>query len=229
MYKRLDKYVYVLEFTAALLPRIALPCKEMRDGVVVVRARTVRDVLDAVARDAFGVATRDTTLRDATPRDVAVRDAVAVVPRDAVVVGRPDATVARDAVFVVVARDAVGVVVARAVDVRDETPRETTFVVVPPRLTMFAESPRDVAGREERDVVAPARGDWGTATVVVDAGAIGSAKTARIDTNVEQTKNAPANRNTVPIAFLQCSAKLRLFINTLLYSGNARKTRCLTM
>ena len=91
--------------------------------------------------------------------------------------------VVRDAV-VVVTRDVVGVAtVPRDVAVRDATPREfTTVLLVVPRDTTFVEFPRDVTGR------------------------------ARIDTNVEHTKNAPASKNTVPIAFLKFSAKLWRFI-----------------
>ena len=47
------------------------------------------------------------------------------------------------------------------------------------------------------------------ATVV---GAIGSANTVRIDNKVEQIKNAPASKNTVPIAFLYASAIFWFFI-----------------
>ena len=43
-------------------------------------------------------------------------------------------------------------------------------------------------------------------------GAIGSAKTERIEINVEQTKKAVANKNNVPIAFLQEFALIRIFI-----------------
>ena len=46
----------------------------------------------------------------------------------------------------------------------------------------------------------------------VFAGAIGSANTERIDINVEQTKNAAANKNTVPIAFFNEFAFIRKFI-----------------
>lgn len=37
----------------------------------------------------------------------------------------------------------------------------------------------------------------------------GSANTERIETKVEQTKNAAANKNTVPMAFLQEFAFIR--------------------
>lgn len=151
-----------------LLPRIALPCKDMRAWLdVAVRARTLRDVV--VVRDA-------PVARDTTPRDVA-----AVVVRGLVTV------------------------------VRDETLRPTFAdgVAVVPRDTTF-----DVARRDAAIV----RGDCAV-TVAPAVGAIGSANTARIDNNVEQTKNAPASKKTVPTAFLQQSAMLRLFINTLLLSG----------
>lgn len=202
VYSALDRYVYV--FVAALFPRIALPVRDTRDGVVVVRAITARDG-DAVVRD--------TTLRDVLPRDVVARDeaVVVAVPRDAVAVGRA-AAVVRDAVAVVV-RDAVGVTAPRDTVARDVTARE--FVVVPvvvPRDTIFADVLRDDAGRADARTFAPLRGDCTFAAGDTVTGAIGSANTARIDTNVEQTKNAPASKNTVPIAFLICSAKLRFFI-----------------
>lgn len=197
-----DKYVYV--FVDALLPRIALPCKDTRALLVVARERTLRAVLaDAVERDALFVATRETTLRDVVPRDV--------------VVVRGDAVVARD--VVVAARDADVVVgVAVPVAVRETAARDETLRAVVPvdvsRETVLAESLRDVAARDVRDVL-PARDACGVATAawVAEIGAIGSAKTARMDNKVEQTKNAPANKNTVPTAFLQKSAILRLFIN----------------
>lgn len=164
MYKALDKYVYVL---LVLLPRMALPCNDTRDGVVVAaRERTVRDVLFAATRETVFVAVpRDTTLRAVVPRDA---DVVGV-PRDAVAVARPDAVgfardvpaVVRDAV-VVATRDVVGVaIVPRDVVVRDATPREfTTVLLVVPRDTTFVEFPRDVTGRADADrTFVPLRGD----------------------------------------------------------------------
>ena len=193
-----DKYVYV--FVDALDPRIALPCKETRDGLAA-RARTLRAVVAPVLRDAFVVPVRETTLRDATPRDALFVVVAAVVARDefAVVTREEFAALARDATL----RDGVAAVVVPVA-------RDTVFVAL-----------RGVALLRP---VAPARPDC----AVIAAGAIGSAKTARIDTNVEQTKNAPANKNTVPIAFLQKSAKLRLFIKYSPVSGVGRKTRCFT-
>ena len=184
-----------MEFVAALLPRIALPCKETR-AVVPARDTTLRFV---VARDAFATVPRDTTLR---PLVVAVpRDTVFAVVRDADTLGRAVIVVVRDAVVVV--RAVVGVAVVRAVVPRDVTARDAVAVVVVPRDTVFVAVRRDVAFVLRGDAV-PARVAWGPATTVdVAIGAIGSANTARIDTNVEQTRNAPANKNTVPIAFLQ--------------------------
>ena len=183
-----------MEFVAALLPRIALPCKETR-AVVPARDTTLRFV---VARDAFATVPRDTTLR---PLVVAVpRDTVFAVVRDADTLGRAVVVVVRDAVVV---RAGVGVAVVRAVVPRDVTARDAVAVVVVPRDTVFVAVRRDVAFVLRGDAV-PARVAWGPATTVdVAIGAIGSANTARIDTNVEQTRNAPANKNTVPIAFLQ--------------------------
>ena len=98
---------------------------------------------------------------------------------------------------------------------RETTPRAgavvpaTRFVV---RATVDASTPRFTMRPLARLVeleraVAP---DDCAGTI---AGAIGSAKTARIDKNVEHTKNAPANRNTVPMAFFATVAILRLFIH----------------
>lgn len=152
---------------AALLPRMALPCKEIRDGVVVAtRERTVRDVVFAVTRDTvFDAVPRDTTLRAVTLRtpDAAFgvpRDAVAVA-RDAVGFARDDATVARD-VFVVATRDAVGVVtVPRDTVARDDTPRGVTTVLFDvSRDTTLVDEPREVTGRADADrTFAPLRGD----------------------------------------------------------------------
>lgn len=125
-------------------------------------------------------------VRDVTPRDATAAGAVPVVPRD---------TVLRD----VTAREEFTTLPDAAV------PRDTVAVVV-------AELPRGlVRALRTFDV---ARGDCDAAAVGT-TGATGSANTARIDSNVEQTKKAPANKNTVPTAFLQKSATLRLFINTL--------------
>lgn len=199
----------------ALLPRIALPCKETRAGVPA-RDITLRF---ATLRDAFATVPRDTTLRPlavVVGRVVVVRDAVALGRVD--VVRDADAVVARVAFPVVPVRDAAAVVAARVVVVRAvvarvETERDGETVVADavPRDTVFAALRRDVAFA--RGDAVPARVAWGAATIAdVAIGAIGSANTARIETNVEQTKNAPASKNTVPIAFLQKSVILRLFI-----------------
>ena len=149
-------------------------------AVVAVRARTLR-ALFAFARDVAAI-WRETTLRDAAfTRPFAV--ARCAFARDATA---RLCTVLRD----VVARDAFADGAATAV-----------------RATVA----RDVAAvlrglvRPELRVVA-ARPDCGAATEFGSYGAIGSAKTARIDNKVEQTKNAPANRKTVPTAFLKESA-----------------------
>lgn len=181
-----------MEFVAALLPRIALPCNETR-AVVPARDTTLRD----------GFVVRDTVVRDTTLRPLVValpRDTVFAVVRDADTLGRAVVVVVRDAVAV---RAVVGVAVVRAVVPRDVTARDVVAVVVVPRDMVFVAVRRDVEFVLRGDAV-PARVAWGPATTVdVAIGAIGSANTARIDTNVEQTRNAPANKNTVPIAFLQ--------------------------
>ena len=128
----------------------------------------------------FDVAVRARTVRvDAF--DVAVRAAVPrdVTPRDAV-----------DALFVV-ARDAAAG--------RVDTPREiVAFDVVPRAVDILRE---DCVRPDARGDVAFARGDCAAGTFGTAVGATGSAKTARIDKNVEHTKNAPASKNTVPTAF----------------------------
>ena len=206
--------MYVFEFTDALLPRIALPCSEIRAAVF-----CVVPTRDTTARDAFATfddVVRETTFLDETPRDADVLDAVAFA-RDTVVLGRLVVVVA------VVLTAVVGVVVVA----REVTPRATVAELVVPvsRDTTFDVVVREVAGLADVRTLLLERGDCTVFVVIVFVGAIGSANTARIDKNVEQTKNAPASKNTVPIAFLQCSAKLRLFINALLCSGKARKTK----
>lgn len=162
-----------------LLPRIALPAKETRAlfaaALVAVRARTARFWVDVlVLPDA--VVERETTLRDD----------VAVLPR-AVVVRAELFVVARD----VTERDGVVFEVFATLVVRDTVARD---VFVARDVVVFRGLARPV-------VVAAARGDW--AVVGITVGATGSANTARIDNNVEHTKNAPASKNTVPTAFLQ--------------------------
>lgn len=186
----------------ALLPRIALPVRDTRERLfgdaAAVRAVTLRA---DVARDETGaVAVRDTTLRDATARED-VADGAAVVVRT-----------------FVAARDAF----PRADTLRDDVVVVGAALVV--RATVAgAAFPRGLAMREDARDDAAARGDCAVICTASYTGATGSANTARIETNVEQTKNAPTSKNTVPTAFLQKSATLRLFINTLLFSGNARK------
>jgi len=125
--------------------------------------------------------------------------------RDGFVVVR--ATTLRDEfVFAAVVRD----VVVRAATLRALFAVFVAVVVVSRRDTTFVPL--------RREFVAVARGDCVVVNIVF-AGAIGSANTARIDTSVEQTKNAPANKNTVPMAFLQKSATLRLVINILPFRG----------
>lgn len=198
-----DKYVYVLP-DVALVPRMALPCKETRAVLadVAVRAATPRDADAVVPRD---VVVRDATLRgDAdTPRDVAM------LARDAVVLAMPrDVAVARDGATVV-PRDADAPdTAARDVVARDATERDAAVVV----RAVDAAVVRGLVRPDARDV--PARADCGAAAAVTFIGAIGSASTARIDTNVEQTKNAAASKNTVPTAFLQKSPNVRFFIQT---------------
>ena len=152
------------------------------------------------------VAVRATTLRDAAvPRDVVVRDATL---RD------DTAAPPRDAAGVVVVRDET---VGLPVTVRAVVDADGVAAVV--RETVAAALPRAVAvARPVARALLPPRGDCAPdATALI--GAIGSANTARIDSSVEQTKKAPASKNTVPIAFLKSSPKLRFFINTLLYPG----------
>ena len=81
--------------------------------------------------------------------------------------------------------------------------RDGVSAVVRTRNPEFAREARDVAF---------ARGDAVFTAVGVITGAIGSANTARIDKNVEQTKNAPANKNAVLNAFLAKLATSCLFI-----------------
>ena len=116
--------------------------------------------------------------------DVAVR---AVVPRD---------VTPRDADDVV---DALFVVVRDAADGRVDTPRETVaFDVVVRAVDILRD---DCVRPDVRADAAFARGDWAVGTFGTAVGETGSAKTARIDKNVEHTKNAPASKNTVPTAF----------------------------
>ena len=123
-------------------------------------------------------------------------------------------------------------VVARPVVVRDVTlravPRDTVFAVARAGATFgavratvrFATLLRGLARLGVRDVALPARGDCGAAADVTSIiGATGSANTDRIDSTVEQTKNAPASKNIVPIAFLIEFAMFLVFIKLSLCSG----------
>ena len=102
--------------------------------------------------------------------------------------------------------------------VRDETPRLTTL-----RDDVFARFDETVRAfvRGFATGAAPTGAFTGTAWNTV---ATGSANTARIDKNVEQTKNAATNKNTVPTAFLQKFPNERFFINTLLHILKTTKT-----
>lgn len=114
--------------------------------------------------------------------------------------------------------------------------RDATAPVVPARDTTL----RDVAVRATfavfdcawRGLVralrddAPARKACGLVASDTLTGAIGSAKTARIDNNVEQTKNAPASKNTVPTAFLQQSAIFWRFIKLSCIPRKGAETQC---
>lgn len=108
---------------------------------------------------------------------------------------------------------------------REVTPREDTFVervgVIPREETVrvavavreavaldavgVVDAARDVVERDTLvRLVALERGLWRPVDwFVAFVSNIGSANTERIEINVEQTKNAAANKNTVPIAFLQ--------------------------
>ena len=136
--------MYCVDAAAPLLPWIAFPESDTRDGEFVVRATTLRP----------------TDVRP-PPRDITLRDGV----------------FAREAVFDVV----------RATTLRCCVfAREAPSVVVRTRdAALLRPDARDVAF---------ARGDAAFDTVGEITGAIGSAKTARIDKNVEHTKNAPASK-----------------------------------
>lgn len=190
-----------------MLLRIAEPCSDTRAvvppaaAVVAVRARTPRVDVVVLTRGAL-------TVRAVTPRDgAAVDDAVvAVVPRDTIVRLAPGV---RDPVAVTrdvpVARDTVdvappaGVMTDGAVAVRAAVVRVDVDRLLVPRVAVVL--PRGLARETARDVV-PVRAVWGAATGIISTGT-GSANTARMDTRVEHTKNAAANKKTVPMAFLQ--------------------------
>jgi len=115
-----------------------------------------------------------------------------------------DAVVRVDARFATLRAAFVDLAAAREADVvptvaRDVVARlETVRAVVAPRGLVAV----DVFVL--RGLARPVRAlaACGVAATVCTVGATGSANTARIDTNVEQTKNAPASKNTVPMAFL---------------------------
>ena len=172
--------------------RIPAPTRLTRDGVVAVRATT--RWADARAEIPRIVVLLFAVVRDAIDRDAALLRTAVFTSVDSPFELRiltlrvetlRDGAVVRDAVFAVV-RDAV-FVVARVVVVRASV---RVFATVRPGAV---------------------RGVFARAGLFC-AGAIGSAKTARIDNNVEQIKNAPANRNTVPIAFLYAFVIFWFFI-----------------
>ncbi len=183
---------------------MAAPCNETRavfavPATVAVRARTLRAAVAASLR-LLTVALRAVTPRDdvgvvtwaALPRDVVVvRVDTPPEERDATGVVR-DVALRETVVAVVAAFTAVGATAVRAVVVgRAVVPRDEDVVV-----------PRGLA-RDTRDVAVARAVDGVPIGVTTSTGAMGSAKTARMDTNVEQTKNAAANKKTVPTAFLQ--------------------------
>lgn len=138
-------------------------------------ALTREGVFDVRARTArlFVVRFVAALLRDTTPRvDVAVVRVGVVRDETVLFAPVPRDTVVRVALFEFVERDAV---------VRDVVARDTV---------------------ERLDVVAFARGlVRPNLCGKLFEFTIGSANTDRIETNVEHTKNAAANRNIVPIAF----------------------------
>jgi hypothetical protein len=150
----------------------------------------------------------------------------------------------REGVFVVLARIARFETLFVAAWLRAVTPRDAAGVVVafiertgilPREVTvLFATLPRDVVVLDAPCAVCAAVARETVVRAVftrllavarglvrplrcgnVFAGAIGSANTERIDINVEHTKNAAANKNTVPIAFLQEFAFIR---NVIIFS-----------
>jgi hypothetical protein len=173
-----------------VLPRIALPCKDTRAlsaaVVVAVRARTLRVVAAPARVETVFAPLRDTTLR-----------LVIVVPRVEITLFARGFAVAVRAVvraLTFLLATARGFAFARAfVAVRATVAREVAFEL------------RGLARPDARGF-AFARAAWGVAYAVSSTGAIGSAKTARIDKNVEHTKNAPASKKTVPTAFFNVSA-----------------------
>ncbi len=165
--------------------RMPLATKLTRDGVPV-RAVTVRAAVPRIV--VLPYVARDATLRDVPPifltepsdertETLRVLTEREFVPRVVAAFGIAVARV--DAGRAVVARDVVPrVAVPRVAVARD------AFVV---------------------RAVAVLRAEFTRAVVGIAVGAIGSAKTVRIDNNVEQIKNAPASKNIVPTAFLYAS------------------------
>jgi hypothetical protein len=110
----------------------------------------------------------------------------------------------------------------RALDVRLATARVAVargFALRTALVAVLATVAREVVpalrglARPDVRAVLPARAAWGVAYAVSSTGAIGSAKTARIDKNVEHTKNAPANKKTVLTAFFSDFATVSVFMN----------------
>ena len=172
MYSLLFKYEIAGTAAFALDPRIALPCNEMR----ALFAAAVVAVRARTARVAFALARFVAVVwRETTLRDDTAFARLAFVRfAFARVVTARDCTVLRE----FAARDAFAVVV-RATVARDGL------------------SPRELVRLERGDV----RPLW-LKYIVAFVGATGSANTERIDNIVEHTKKAPANKKTVPSAFL---------------------------
>lgn len=153
---------------------------------------------------------------DVDARVPAIMDPVALT-RDGVVVA--DVVLARTARFE-----------RAAFWVRAVTPRDGVVVcalmlrTLARGETVLDVTPRDVVVRDADAGVTVVRAALARFCVVarglvrpnlcgnVFAGATGSANTERIDINVEQTKNAAANKNTVPIAFFKEFAFIRKFM-----------------
>ena len=102
----------------------------------------------------------------------------AVTPRDTVVLTLLAAPVPRELTVLVV-----------------EFARDFTDLIVPGYCAVVARAVFVVVVVVARGLVLPVRPGCAF------AGTIGSANTERIDINVEHTKNAAANKNTVPMAF----------------------------
>ena len=89
---------------------------------------------------------------------------------------------------------------------RPDTARDAVPLGVVVRATVVRLAFARLRGLARPERGFDARPLCGAATEFSFIGAIGSANTERIDKNVEHTKNAPASKNTVPMAFLNESA-----------------------